>query len=1545
MQRLDHWRRSLLDLTLRNRLLDARDGRTSIALPACDPAALAAALEAGTEVGFDGIMNRSPDGSRAAEIPPAELEKSLTAMQRAARESLQEGGAHTLWAVLGVLRWREAGADDDRHAPLLLWPVELKKDRSGAKVRLASAGDEPKLNETLLEKLRADLGVTVTLPEELEVGPVLDAFAAAVAGRAGWEVQRVCRLGIFSFTKFVMWLDLGARAETLLDTALCRHLAEHSGQPFPPQGEMPTAEVLPAESFTPLDADATQLAAVRAAEEGRTFVLQGPPGTGKSQTIANLIAQCLARGKTVLFVSEKMAALEVVQRRLAGAGLGDFCLELHSHKAKKRAVLDELGRVLDRAWRPAGAVGGADDKLLAARRGLDDVVHDLHEPTPLGLSVHEALARLVALREVPRFPRSPDGSQGPGAAAVPEAAEARWLGECKDALARFAQAYAAVGAEAHPWRDSTLAEWSLSTADAVGVVLIELEAAIRDLEAALAEVDRAIPGLRAARRTDLEALGVLAAVAARSPRPGGELVAGSADAEEWLELAKRRRALAADLAPALIEATELPDEELTTLSARFRRWAHRFPLFRWLALRTHRARVRALLPPGPRPDDTRLADDLDATVKVRIADRKLAKLEASVRRWLGQVSLDDHDAVERAIAWTGEVRAAFEAVKPAFGDPAAAWRAMIAQVSDGNDPVAPSVAWPTVERAVARWTQAIGRLRTIAGVDAPGEGPLPWLAERLPAWRGAVPALRDWTAYVRSRSEVAALGLAEAAGACERGEIAGAQLAAAWERAVLLAWTDRRIGASDALRAFHGPTHHARITEFIELDRASLATARSRLVVRLADRVPKVAPGVPVDDDGEVGTLMRERKKQRRHLPLRTLFARMPNLLGRLKPCLLMSPLSVAQYLDPSLPRFDLVVFDEASQIPTADAIGALARANAAVVVGDSRQLPPTRFFEPGERDERDDSGDPDEYVELESILDECVAARLPELRLGWHYRSRHEDLIAFSNHRYYDDRLHVFPTAATKVADLGVSWRRVEGVYDRAGTRTNRVEAEALVADVIARLRDPLQQKRSLGVVTFSRAQQTLIEDLLDEARDRHPELEPFFTEAAEPLLVKNLETIQGDERDVVLFSIGYGPDAAGKVTMNFGPLNRDGGERRLNVAVTRAREQLVVFSSIDPEAIGAEVAALGVRHLADLLEYVRRGGGAATSADLGMPSPLVAAVADSLIARGWTVRPQVGCAGYRLDLAVVDPDDPGHFLLAIECDGAAYASAPTARDRDRLRAQVLGALGWRLHRIWALDWWHDPEKEAARVQSAVIAALAASRQARKGPSSGPIKKSAPVPVPVSALVATPREPQLRLAYALSEAPEAPSRRVATYRAASVPAGRRTPDDLHEPRYEIELGRAIDQVLEVEAPIHVDLLSRRVGAYFGIGRISARVVERIREVAATRARVGDPDDPDAVWRTEQDSAVLPPVRAAGSAAETRREAAEIPLAEVASAAAIVLGRNVGMTMDDLARETARVLGYARLGERVQKRMRAGIDLLATRGGCTIDGARAALPD
>jgi len=314
--------------------------------------------------------------------------------------------------------------------------------------------------------------------------------------------------------------------------------------------------------------------------------------------------------------------------------------------------------------------------------------------------------------------------------------------------------------------------------------------------------------------------------------------------------------------------------------------------------------------------------------------------------------------------------------------------------------------------------------------------------------------------------------------------------------------------------------------------------------------------------------------------------------------------------------------------------------------------------------------------ADQESILDECLAARLPQLHLRWHYRSRNEGLIAFSNHHYYDNSLLTFPSPHL---EQGVSFRHVPGVYDKSKSRTNRIEAEALVSEMVRRLLDPVLSSVSIGVVTFSQAQRDLIADLLEVERRNHKEIERFFDpENPDRVFIKNLENVQGDERDAIFFSVGYGPDAAGKVSMSFGPLNRDGGERRLNVAVTRARKEVVLFSSLKPEQIDlARTRARGVQDLKCYMEYAERGMAAIREAIARDPSadfdsPFEQQVCEALRAKGHTVHAQVGCSGYRIDLAVVDPECPGRYLLGIECDGANYHRSRNARDRDDPRPRA---------------------------------------------------------------------------------------------------------------------------------------------------------------------------------------------------------------------------------------------------------------------------------
>ena len=444
--------------------------------------------------------------------------------------------------------------------------------------------------------------------------------------------------------------------------------------------------------------------------------------------------------------------------------------------------------------------------------------------------------------------------------------------------------------------------------------------------------------------------------------------------------------------------------------------------------------------------------------------------------------------------------------------------------------------------------------------------------------------------------------------------------------------------------------------------------------------------------------------------------------------------MSVAQFLPADAQPFDLVIFDEASQIPTWDAIGAIGRGRQVIIVGDPKQLPPTRFFERqvpagGEGE----AAVQIEMEDLESILDECIGAGIQTVELIWHYRSRHESLIAFSNQAYYGSRLITFPSPVTD--DRAVSFRYVpDGIYARAAARINQVEARAVVTEVVRLLRESLEKgtNKSLGIVTFNAEQQTLIEDLLDEARHKDPRLDPFFSEdSVEPVMVKNLESVQGEERDVMLFSLTYGPDQTGRISMVFGPLNQAGGERRLNVAITRAREKLIVFGSILSEHIDlSRTSALGVRHLKEFLDYVRNGARAFARAATGPlgdhESPFEVAVAQRLSTKGWTLHPQIGVSGFRIDLAVVDPDASGAFLAGIECDGATYHRGATARDRDRLRQLVLERLGWRILRIWSTDWWTNSIRECERLHEALNVALAQARANRaliisETPVSGP--------------------------------------------------------------------------------------------------------------------------------------------------------------------------------------------------------------------------------
>lgn len=1580
--RLEHWKGKLLDLSMFNRLLNFAETKKTVRLCAHDLAALEDRLQqggrvrvharpaldqpgdprdlalasqrAGVDVRSEYLAEELRAGRLRAELEGDELDERLVEIFRHARTSLEESGANTLYLAVGFLRYYETReSEKPRRAPLLLLPLVVERLSVQDGFRFVLDDAEPRLNQTLLQFLQRDFDLRVALgdaPPEGEVGvdvaAVLDAFRAAALAMPRWEVETTACIGFFSFTKYLMWLDLANR-DSLLQSPVLAHLVERPGAAYAQDAPEVARERLdamdPATVFCPKDADSSQLAAVLAAAGGRSFVLEGPPGTGKSQTITNLIAQALANGQRVLFVAEKRAALEVVQRRLADVGLGPFCLELHSSKSGAKAVLEQLRTALEVGQRrePVEWTKVAAD-LQAARAQLNALVHDLHRPREHGVSVFAAMAELVTLRGVARIAMPDLLAAGPAGVAAAEAAVVQ--------LAAVASALAVP--ESSPWWGVRLLEWRPAVNEQVAAAAARLQRATVALVGVVQPVLAAFGlagsvGAAGPSRDQVRLLLELAQLAKAPSLPPAALLR----AADW-------RALADELAGACTigvqrDATwaplaarwrrELLAADLDRLAVVYAQAAAAFFVVRWWRLRGPNAEL-APLATGALPGPAQVRDDLAAALRVRADDQALAArpLAAVALGTAWRAGQADWAQVAVWLQWVRDVHRILVQWQPGALAPEAAPLAAIAQQLDGLAGGADALpkAIGALQSAHDEFTAALASVRTLLDLDEAaafgGSAAAGWLRSieaRLQRWATAMPALRDFCAYHAAATAARVQHAGPLVDAHARGDVPAAALVPTFRASFLHAWLDAVHAAEPAVARFRGLDHERAIAQFAELDQRAIRLAADVVVARLAAKLPQLRDTTVASS--ELGILEREIKKQRKHKPLRRLFAEIPGLLGRLAPCMLMSPLSVAQFLARGTQRFDLVVFDEASQIPVWDAVGAIGRGSSLVVVGDSRQLPPTSFFQ--RLAQGDEIGRDEIPEDLESVLDECGAAGLPRMHLDWHYRSRHESLIAFSNHQYYKNRLLTFPAPQAAAPGLGVRCVRVAGVYDRAGSQTNRIEADALVAEVVARLLDPARSGQSLGIVTFSQAQQVLIEDLLDLARRERPELEAAFAAAVEPVFVKNLENVQGDERDVILFSICYGPDAQGRVYENYGPLNLQGGERRLNVAVTRARRELLVFASVGPEQVATRTAALGARHLRTFLDYALRGQAALASAAAAVPgqgveSPFEDAVRDALVARGHEVHTQVGCSGYRIDLAIVDRDAPGRYVLGIECDGATYHGAATARDRDRLRASVLRGLGWQLHRIWSTDFWQDPQGEIERAERALAAAKAAvvlPPAPPAGPEAGP---AAPKVVPE-----TPEPPR---------APEPPAVETGSdpdgprpYASAVLPpAG--TPEEFQAATALRALRAQAETVLAAESPLVFDRLCRTLAAAWDLSRVTDRVRERIRGALPANAVV----EGDVVWWDAAAAKAFRGFREPRDGEPAPRTAEELPLIEIVHAMVWLLRQHQALGRDDLAREAARCFGITRLGTVVKDVTARAIDLLLASGLAVRDGETLRLP-
>ena len=1254
------------------------------------------------------FLSSETDKTLKADLTPSELQKRLFYIDQQSKTMVQEQGYNILYIALGFIEWVDKKKPRQKNlAPLILIPVALERKKVGNSFSLSWTGEDIQNNISIQAKLR-EAGVELPKFEQTSylegVNQYLADVKKAIRPFSKWDVRDDVALGFFSFTKFVMYNDLNPESWSedvdLTKNELIQSIFNPSKNIYEDTFEEEDVdEKLHYKTmYQVLDADSSQIAVIENVKAGHNLVVEGPPGTGKSQTIVNLIAELIAEGKTVLFVSEKMAALEVVKSRLDSVGLGKFVLELHSHKTRRKQLLKNLKKATNvRATRDL-KLDQTLRKLENLRDQLDQYAEVIHHPvanvrlSPFELygmkeSSEDYFSKQSKLLPLVRFNNAEDLTM-------------KELDDIIISLENLAELYSTISKN-NPW--SYCNPKSLLPAD-----LREIELLIRDSLESLTDFRYEmniinevygikIPNTLKEYEDSITALNILNSESVNlvdssillskywfnSPEKSLELI-------KLLQHYQHASGLFNKFSDYLLVA------DLDTIIYDLEKDSNK--KFKLFGGNSHKEELYKLYN-GNVPSDREALNDL---IKVRnhIKIRQTLKdNEALGKAYFGDLWSEhaDINELKQVANWMNKF--VYLLSNGTFSENT------VKMLS--NDLFHPSID-SGIEEYVEKGNRFYENLKKLESKLNPRskiifkreteDVPFDKWEIQLNKWKGQLSSLHLWSQYSNTKKACMNSPASLFIKTIEKRNIRKDDV----KPLVLGNFADSLLNIvfneNDTLATFIGELHENRIAEFKDLDRKIINLNRKRIFNKLNSQIPKIYGAA---NDPETKVLAGEFTRKSGHLPVRTLLEKAGGAIKKIKPVFMMSPLSIAQYLDPTNPKlqFDVVIFDEASQVKPEDALGAFMRGKTAVVMGDTQQLPPTSFF-----DQMTDSESGEEVataLDMESILHLCKLS-FPVKMLKWHYRSRHESLINISNREFYDNELLVYPSPSHTDPELGLKFHYNPNTqYHRGEGSANPLEAKDVVKEIFKHF-EKYGDKKSLGVGTFSVAQKNAILEELEIERKAHPEFEPLFSENKdERFFVKNLETIQGDERDVILISVGYGYDTEGKMSLNFGPLNQDGGERRLNVLVTRAREKCVVFTNFRAHDIHLTAnPPFGVKSLQSFLEYAENlHYNQSIQEDDYDDAPFEDAIYNFISENGYDVDKKVGCAGFRVDLAIIDPDNPGKYILGIQCDGRNYASSKVARDRDRLREQVLNGLGWNIYHIWSTDWYRNRDLARAKL------------------------------------------------------------------------------------------------------------------------------------------------------------------------------------------------------------------------------------------------------
>jgi very-short-patch-repair endonuclease len=1316
-KRINAWKKSLLDMSKRNRLLyykPYRVGTLKFDERLFDYAgdiqsAAENLINKGSIIEFPvelPVLPEKPEESSANyETKITEYEriekqresikqrsKALEIIRRKIKTENDERGINVGYLAVGFLKWYER--EDSRDAiesPLIMIPVKVENEsRLTPYVVSLNTDEEITINPIIRKKIEVDFGLS--LEDEYDysnIAGVFEKLKKAIQDFEEWGITNGVILDTFSFQNLVIYNDLDKNEDLVFASPFGRILVGESisdvGLSY--NGEdINLKQMKSQENTCILETDSSQLEAIYRAHNGESFVVQGPPGTGKSQTIANIIAEQLYLGKKVLFVSEKQAALDVVYRKLELKELSDFCLVMHSIKQGKADIREQLRKSWDlaqnKSWIEREEAQIYDE--IDSRRGKLNLYDDgLHSKLPSGVTPYFLIGELANFTEVQRIPFS-----------MPN--EFNWdsdfFGAVKkifDAVENYAKTFID---DTHHFDNNY---WQHYTDKFKNSTRREVEEAINEID-----VDKLKNLIRNLKEKDTRDF----------------------DHKRIIDVAKTY----------IGELSTIPFSQANTDNIK-----NHIEDINSLKRKIQTCRLSI--------DDKNkemVAKNGESNAKFETLGEDVQLLEQAIQEHftgsfldisngdkLYKILKDKYDSLFKRMLKSKEYKNTISKIRP-LTIKKIKYNTLMACLED-----LAKVREKKTEIKEAK-IQIMEFNRTVARDNKKSEEEIIKSEE----------SIKLGMETIVSNTEESFSFIDELLGNLDFDKLAEYQSYADAKALLLNKYNlvdfvckiedkNKTFKASEILNIFkkryftlcleqtsfdkkyHNYTrssHDFDVSVFREYDRKSLDVAKARIRGKLLSELREVLSFNTAEARKEARTLERELKKKRRLMPTRKLIENLPAVISSLKPCMLMSPLTVSSYFGANTDwKFDVVIFDEASQVKPEYAISAIVRGKQIIVAGDEKQMPPTRFFSIGYDDDYDDYNEKDDDLsDLESILDE-LSAVLPNAYLNWHYRSKDEALIAFSNKKFYEDKLLTFPNAYSANRRMGVKFEYCEnGVWESKNGNKNEAEKVALI--VLNHVTN--YPGKSLGVVAFGKSQEYAILEAVNKIRDMHPEAESFFSEIKdEPFFIKNLENVQGDERDVIVLSCGYGKDQSGKFAMRFGPLATAGGGRRLNVAVSRAKYQMIVVSSFKASEIRETDKNANRKLLRDFIDYAEHGisalvGEESTNNTHNMPefdSDFEENVYSFLIREGYKVRTQVGSSGYKIDMAVLHPEIEGRFVLAIECDGAAYHSSRTARDRDILRQEVLESKGWKFYRIWSTNWLYDNATEKKLLLEAVNDAI----------------------------------------------------------------------------------------------------------------------------------------------------------------------------------------------------------------------------------------------